>query len=163
MTFTAGEKIRASKLNRLGTLVGRNKRTTNSASVTSIARVLSVRAPVIAGRSYRVQLDGEIFGSNGATVCQSELRYTTSDVEPTTTSPVLARAVTRHDSTVAQPDAVSITGIYDATFDAFLRVALCLTRVSGSVGVQYGADSTFPVHLTIEDVGLTVATSGTVY
>ena len=66
MAFTAGGKIRAADLNRLGALVGRNQRTTNSGPITAITRVLSTSAPVVAGRTYRVTCYGELFGDSGA-------------------------------------------------------------------------------------------------
>jgi hypothetical protein len=163
MTFVAGTKLRASELNRLGACVARNRRTTNSAAITTIQRVLSVRAPVVNGRTYRVIAHGEVFGLSGATTTQNELRHTTNDTEPTTTSTVLARALVRHDSTGGVPDSVTIVGEFNATATGFLRVALCCTRVAGAVTVSWAADPTFPTTLVVEDLGLTVAVSGTVY
>lgn len=163
MAFTAGQKVRASELNRIGTLVGRNQRTTNTAAYTTITRILSVRAPVKAGRTYRVCCQIEEFGNLGSGTGQSELRYTTNDTEPTTTSTLLGRALVHHASTGSVPDTVSIMAHFNASADGFLRVVLCAQRVIGSVTLAMSADASFPGFLTVEDVGDTVATTGTVY
>lgn len=163
MAYTAGGKIRASDLNRMGAVVGRNRRTTNSTLGSAITRVLSVTAPVVAGRSYRVTCHGEVYSNSGAATTQSELRHTTDNTEPSTTSAVLARAVVRHDSTAGIPDSVTIVGEFICTATGTLRVALCIQRVSGAVTVGWAADATFPTTLTVEDVGETVSATGTVY
>src|SRR3546814_17140684 len=104
MTFVAGQKVRASELNDASTavdqsIVGRNRRTSDSTPAASIVRVLSVIAPVIAGRTYRVVCDGELYSVLGAATSQSELRYTTNNTEPTTSSTILGRALVRHAAT----------------------------------------------------------------
>lgn len=163
MAFSAGAKIRAAELNLLGALVGRNHRTTNSSAFTSVARILSVRAPVRAGRTYRVTCQTEVFSSGGAGVSQMELRYTTNDSEPTTTSTVLGRALTQHE-TAGVPDTVSVEAYHHSVADGFLRVALCGTKVAGAAtSCTVSADATFPTTLVVEDVADTVATSGTAY
>ncbi|GAA2543624.1 hypothetical protein [Pseudonocardia hydrocarbonoxydans] len=163
MAFTAGAKIRAADLNRLGALVGRNQRTTNSAAITTIARVLSTTAPVVAGRTYRVTCYGELFGNSGAATTQNELRHTTNNTEPTTTSPILGRALVRHDSTIGIPDTCVIVAYFYASATGTLRVAVCTQRVAGTVTVAWTAAPDFPMSLTVEDVGDTIATTGTVY
>ena len=162
MAFSAGGKLRAGDLNRLGQIVGRNQRTTNSASYTAAARILSVRAPVVAGRSYRVTFTGEEFPIGGATVGQTELRYTTNDVEPLVSSPVLARALVHHIND-GVPDLVSITGLFVAGATGFLRVVVVGNRVVGVPPNAMAADPGFPAMLLVEDVGDTVAVAGTVY
>jgi hypothetical protein len=146
-----------------GVIVGYKTRTSNSTASASIVRVLSVRAPVRAGRMYRVICDGEIFSSNGAATSQSELRYTTDDSEPTTTSTILSRAIVRHDATTATPDMCHIEGIYKAVSDGWLRVAVTTTRVLGSVNVSWTADPTFPMLLMVVDAGPAITEDGTVY
>lgn len=163
MAFTAGQKIRAFELNRIGAVVGRNQRTTNATGISAIARVLSTTAPVVAGRTYRVHLHAEVFSSSGAATSQNELRYTTNNTEPTTTSTILTRGVIRHDSTTSVPDEFEITGYFAAVSTGTFRVAWCLQRVVGAVNVNCSADANFPATLTVEDVGDTVATTGTVY
>lgn len=163
MPFQAGQRLRASQLAQIGTLVGRNQRTTNSAAYTTIARILSVRAPIIQGRTYRVQYQAEEF-STGAVpnTGQTELRFTTNDAEPIVTSPVMARALVRHDAD-GIPDAVTIIGYHYASVTGFLRVAVCGTRVVGTGSLATAADAQFPAAITIEDVGDTITPSGTVY
>lgn len=162
MTFTAGEKIRAATLNQMGAVVGRNRRTTNSAAVSANTRILSVIATVFAGRTYRVMAHGEIFGNAAAQTSQNELRYTTNNTEPTTASPVLARALKFHELN-GIPDEVTIVGEFVCTVNAVLRVAVCTARAIGASTVAWSADATFPMHISIEDLGTTVSTTGTVY
>lgn len=163
MVFTTGSRIRASELNRLGALVGRNQRTTNSAAFTTIVRILSTRGAVKSGRTYRVRSQCEVFPTGGTGISQMELRYTTNDTEPTTGSTVLGRALTGHD-TAGVPDTVTIETYHYASADGFLRVALCGTKVGGTgTGCAVSADATFPCFITIEDTSDTVATSGIVY
>lgn len=168
MTFVAGEKLRASDLNDAiaavdQSIVGRNRRTTDSTQSSSIIRVLSVIAPVVAGRTYRVVCDGQTFSNSGAATSQHELRYTTDNTEPTTSSPVLGRTLTRHDSTGGVPDGTHIEAEFVCTTSGILRVAVCTTRVGGSVAVAWTATSSYPMLLQVIDAGPTVATSGTVY
>ena len=164
MAFTAGSKIRASDLNRLGNLVARNLRTTNlsSSSGATPVRVLSVRGPVKAGRTYKVTSVAEFDAATVPATSQNELRYTVDDTEPTVTSTIMQRHLLNH--TVASvPSASVVEAYYTASSDGFLRVVLCLSRALGSGNVTMDADPGFPCTLTIEDVGDTVSTSGTVY
>src|SRR5690606_7596678 len=159
-------------LNRLGAVVGRAVRTTNfNNSGNGIGgtalRVLSVRAPIVAGRTYRVVLQAEVFRNSGSSsdfIAESSLRYTTNDTEPTTSSTVLARALV-HCYEIAVPETVNIVAYYPSSTTGFLRVAWTLNRAdtdaSGACTASAGA--TFPTTLTIEDAGDTVQTSGTVY
>jgi hypothetical protein len=162
MAIVAGQKIRASDLNTIGVVVARNRRTTNTPAVTAATRVLSVIAPVTSGRTYRVLCHGEAFAASVPTTSQLELRYTTNNVEPTTTAPVLARALVNHEVT-AVPDTFTIVGEYLSSTTGTLRVVLCTTRVVGTSTVTVVGDPAFPTHLSVEDVGPTVATTGTVY
>lgn len=163
MAFTAGQRVRASELNRLGQIVGRNQRVTDSAGISAIARVLSVTAPVKAGRSYRIICDGEVFSVSGAATSQHELRYTTNNTEPLTTSAIIGRALIRHDSTTGVPDQCHIEGLFNCVADGTLRVVVTTTRAVGAVNVAWTAASTYPMLLLVEDAGDTVATTGTVY
>lgn len=162
MTFTAGEKIRAATLNQMGAVVGRNRRTTNSTAVSAATRILSVIAPVFTGRTYRVLVHGEIFANAAANVSQSELRYTTDNTEPLTSSTLLARGLKYHTLN-GIPDEITIVGEFVCTSNATLRVAVVTARVVGASTVAWSADATFPMHIKIEDLGTTVSTTGTVY
>lgn len=145
-------------------VVGRNRRTTTIATLSSgaIIRVLSVIAPVTSGRTYRVWVQGEHDCGVAPATTQPELRFTTNNTEPTTTSTVLSRTVIDH-RVAAVPDLMHLDVLYPSVFTGTLRVALCTQRVIGSGGVAVIASATSPCELVIEDVGLTVATSGTVY
>lgn len=162
MAFTAGQRIRASELNQIGKVVGRNARTTNTTSAPGPYAVLSVRAPVVAGRSYLCTLQCESFGSVADNVAQHELRHTTNDVEPTTSSAVLFRSLVGH-RLVGIPQSVTANGIFDCTATGFLRVLHTVFRASGSGNVAISASAAGPEILTVEDIGDTIASSGTVY
>lgn len=163
MPFTAGQKVRASDLNQIGVLVGRNQRTTNMTGVSAITRVLSCSAPVVSGRSYRVLAYGEIFGNSGATTVQSEFRYTTNGVEPTVTDTVMCQNNMTIPSVAGVPESCSMSAIYPAVSTGTLFVALCIFRVSGSVVVAWTGAANSPTHISIEDIGPTIGTTGTVY
>lgn len=160
--IAAGAKVRASDLNRLGNIVARNLRTTNISTTGAIIRVLSVRAPVKAGRSYRVSAMFEVDAATVPATSQDELRFTTDDTEPTVTSTVLSRCLMDH-RVASVPDAEFIEGFFHASADGWLRVALCITRAIGAGSITLDAAPTFPTTITVEDVGDTVSTSGTVY
>lgn len=162
MAIVAGQKIRASDLNTIGVVVARNRRTTNSPLATVATRILSVIAPVTSGRTYRVLAHGEAFAPSVPASSQIELRYTTNNTEPTTTSPVLARALVNHE-VAGVPDNFTIVGEFLSSTTGTLRVCMCNTRVVGTSNVSVVGDPAFPTHLSVEDVGPTVATTGTVY
>lgn len=162
MAFTAGGKIRAADLNRLGAIVGRNQRTTNIGTTGAIIRVLSTTAPVVAGRTYRVSAMFEVDAATVPATTQDELRYTTNNTEPTTSSPILNRYLCDHRVS-GVPDSEFIEALFFASTTGTLRVALCIQRVVGAGTVTLAGDPSFPSTLTIEDMGDTVATSGTVY
>lgn len=162
MAFTAGQKVRASALNQIGVIVGRSQRTTNSTASATIVRVLSVIAPVVAGRSYRVWCDGEIFSTSTACVAQSELRYTTNNTEPATSSTVLGRSLTP-TAAGGTPNMCHIEAFFHAVSTGTLRVAVTTTRVVGADTVSWTADATYPMLLVVEDIGDTISTTGTIY
>lgn len=163
MAFTPGQRLRASDLNVIGKLVGRNTRTTNSAAINTVeTAILSTRGAVTNGRSYLVTLQTETFGSVAANVAQHALRITTNDVEPTITSTQLARALTGH-ALVGIPQTAQVVGVFDATATGYLRVLHTLIRGTGTGNVTISAGAVLPTTLTIEDIGDTVVSSGTVY
>lgn len=171
MSFVAGQKLRASELNDaldpVGALplgvIARNERSTNLLGISSVARVISCRAAMVTGRTYRISARTEVDASVSGATSQAELRYTTNDTEPTTSSATLVRGITTH-ATSGVPDSVDIDGLYVATTTGFLRAVLCMSRVVGTGTVNIGADSGVrPTQIQIEDVGITVATSGTIY
>lgn len=164
MAFTAGQKVRASELNQVGSIVGRNQRTTNitSTSGSTPIRVLSTTAPVVAGRTYRVSAFFEVSVVTADATTQNELRYTTNDTEPTVSSTVLSRSLTEHGVS-GVPDSISIEAFFPAASTGTLTVALCISRVVGSGNITLEAGGTFPATIVVEDVGATVAATGTVY
>lgn len=162
MTFTAGQKLRASDLNQVGVVVGRNRRTTNFSTTGAILRALSTTAAVVAGRSYRVTVRTEMFANTAPATSQNEVRYTTNNTEPLVTSPILCRALVDHRVS-GVPDFCHIEGLFHATTTGTFRVALCIQRVLGAGDVASAANVDFPTFITVEDVGPTVSTTGTVY
>lgn len=150
-----------------GDVVGRISRTSDSPSFTSTSvRVMSVRVPVKAGRSYAIVVTGEVeVSSASAATSQHELRSTTDDTEPTTSSPlVLGRTVTVHNPLQGVPTDVKIVGGFDAPKDGYLRVAVCSQRPLGSPTCTWkcGAAGQAMV-LEVCDVGQPVAYDGTIY
>lgn len=147
------------------TVVARNRRTTNLVSngSGSIYRVLSTIVSVTAGRTYHVWAQGEC--DTGVTPATSEpqLRYTTNNTEPTVTSTILAQQVIDH-RLVGVPSLLHIDGLFICTASGTFRVALCHQRAIDAAGpVAIIASANRPCDLVVEDVGLTVSTTGTVY
>lgn len=143
-------------------LVGRNERTTAHTTSGTIARTLSTTSSVVSGRIYRVWAQFEIYPATAPATTQCELRYTTNNTEPTTTSTVLARSLTDHRVT-GVPDSIHIDGLYVPGSSHTFRVALCVSRVVGSGNITVEAGATYPAQLVIEDLGPSISTSGTVY
>lgn len=166
MAFTAGQKLRASELNSLGNIVGRNTRTTDFTSLSgaTAVRVMSVRAPVVNGRTYEVSGWADVFSASSGAVIQLHYRYTTDDTEPGVG--VTAYAAPRYDNVCVTSSQLYPTfsrGLFDAGYTGFLRVAMTIVRFSGSGNVSVGAGAANPATLLIRDVGETIASSGTVY
>lgn len=166
MAFTAGQKVRASELNSLGNVVGRNTRTTDftSSSGGTAVRALSVRAPVVNGRTYEVTSWQDVYAATSGAVVQLHWRYTTDDTEPGVG--VTVYAAPRVDVVCVTSSQLYPTfsrGLFDAGYTGFLRVAMTIVRSSGSGNISIGAGSINPCTLVIRDVGETLASSGTVY
>lgn len=166
MAFTAGQKLRASELNSLGNIVGRNTRTTDftSTSGATAARVISVRAPVVNGRTYEVTSFADVYAASSGAVVQLHYRYTTDDTEPGVG--VTVYAAPRYDQVCTTSSQLYPTwsrGLFDAGYTGYLRVAMTIVRFSGSGNVSVGAGTVNPCTLVIRDVGETLASSGTVY
>lgn len=149
-----------------GTLVGYNERATDFGPYTSSTRVMSTIAPVRANRVYLVGMTGECLHSGaGSNVHQHELRYTTNNTEPTTSSTFLARQLI--NTTIADvPMAVSLTVPFTSSADGFFRVAICSSRPVGSQNAVWttpGGAGASKVFLTVIDAGPAVSQSGTDY
>jgi hypothetical protein len=145
-----------------GTVIGRNKRTTNLTTTGAIVRVLSTIATVEVGRMYRVWAQGEADAGTVPATSQPELRYTTNNTEPLTSSPVLARTVIDH-RVAGVPDLLHLDALYIPATNHIFRVVLCHQRVVGAGSVSIIASATSACELVVQDAGETVATSGTVY
>lgn len=166
MAFTAGQKLRASQLNSLGNVVGRHTRTSDELSTSGATAVpiMSVRAPVVAGRSYMVSSWCDVFAAVAASVIQLHNRYTTDDTEPTVaTGNFVTARIDMICPVAAQLYPTYARGIFDASSDGFLRVLMTMDRSAGSGNISVGAGAINPATLIIEDIGLTVAESGTDY
>jgi hypothetical protein len=166
MSFTAGQKLRASELNSLGNLVGRHTRTSDETSALggTAAPVMSVRAPVVAGRTYLVSLWCDIYVATGSATVQVHNRMTTDDVEPTVGTAVYATP--RSDIicvTSSQLYPCYARGLVDISSDGYLRVLTTIVRSAGAGNISMGAGAINPATLLVEDVGETIAESGTDY
>lgn len=163
MSFAAGQRVRAADLNQLGQLVARNSRITASGAVTTTETAfLSTRAPVVAGRSYLVTMQCESIGVTAGSYGQHALRHTTNDVEPTIASAQLTRGIVYH-AVANVPQTIVAAGVFDAGATGFLRVLHTLIRPIGTGNISASGSATLPAILTVEDLGDTIASSGTVY
>lgn len=167
MTFVAGQKLKASDLNdAIGYgIIARQQRTTDITTTGAITRVMGTIATVTSGRTYAVRAQAEMYKSAATAtdvVSQSELRYTTDGTEPTVTSTVLDRAIIHHQIT-GTPEMLNFTGLFHCTSSGTFRVVLTMIRAVGTGNITLSGGAAFPAVLVIQDVGLTVAVSGTVY
>lgn len=166
MAFTAGQKIRASDLNRLGQIVGWNSAFTAPGGIgTTNTPIISTSAPVLANRIYRIVAFGDVAPSlGGGTIrTQHEIRFTVNNTEPTTSSSVLGRSVWAHSSTIGQPDTVFVETLYTAPSTATLRVLLCSRRVDGSLTFSWVPTSNSRLFIYIQYAGDLTPANGTVY
>lgn len=146
-------------------IIARNLRSTflSTGSGGAITRVLSTRAPVLNGRTYLVVAHCELSMPTVPGTSMTELRYTTNDTEPLVSSTILTRAPMDH-RLASTPDQVIAMGLFHATSSGWLRVCACIQRAVGSNAVEVRNDNAnYPMEITVEDRGPTVATSGTVY
>lgn len=169
MTFTAGQKLGASDLNNLvtsGYVVGRNRRTSAITTTTTTSgtaqRIISTTASVVSGRSYLISYQGEHFCSAVPASTGVELRITTDNTEPTTSSTQVERSILNHE-VASVPDTTHISITYPATATGTLRVVATFHRPVGSGTLTATSSATAPCELVITDAGPTVAVSGTVY
>lgn len=150
-----------------GDIVGRNARETDSPTFTGTStRIISVRAPVKAGRTYNVVATGECqVNTSTANTSQHELRATFDDTEPTTSAALqLGRTVTFHNPIASCPTDVKVLGSFDTgSKDGILRVALCSLRPLGTATCQWKSASGRALVIEIIDAGPIVAADGTVY
>lgn len=149
-------------------IVGRNRRSTNVTTVATTAagafRIFTARAPVIAGRTYRIYGRGALSHSSAGVTAQVNFHFTTNDAEPTTSSSIMFRMI---EPIVASgvPYPIDWSCTYDATADGFLRVTPAMFTASGTgtTLTWEAATGPNPAELIIEDKGPTVAIAGAIY
>lgn len=142
--------------------VGRNIRTTLPATATTTAvPVLSVTAPVLAGRLYEVKaLHFGLYGTVAGTM-QANLTYTTDGSAVTAASPALDQ-VDVQSTTGGIPEDAQLNRLVPITADGTLAVLLSYTSPSAGTG-RMNASAGWPIELAIFDLGLDPGLTGTVY
>jgi hypothetical protein len=147
-------------------IVGRNQRTTSIGTVATTAstalRIFTAQAQVLAGRTYRITVRGEMLNTAAATEAEVDVRYTTNGIEPTVADTQLFREIVKIDG-ISIPESLTGTKLYPATTDHQLRVTAMMFSALGGGTLSFGASATNPGEIAIEDCGHTVATAGTVY
>ena len=161
---TGGTEITDQINSRICPSVGNNIRTTDSSPfTTTLVRIMSTRVPIRAGRSYQIIAAGEVVvNAAGAATVQNEIRYTTNDTEPTTSSTQAGRGLVVLDPG-GIPTLTTFVAIVNSSTNGFLRPVVCSVRVSGSVPCIWTAGSGRPMTLYVYDIGPTNSASGTVY
>lgn len=150
---------------RICPIVGKNIRTTDSPIITPTrARIISFRFPCRNGRTYGIYCSGEVAVAPGGGVgtCQNEIRASTNDTEPTTSSAQFGRGLVTPDSG-GIPTPVMFGVLIDCNFDGFIRPAVVSFRAAGAANSLWVAASDRPMCFWAVDHGPTVANSGTVY
>lgn len=146
---------------------GRNRRSTNittTATTSATAqRVMTARASVLAGHTYRIFGRTALSHSSATAAAQVHFVYTTNDVEPVVTGTIMFRE-NRTFGGIGVPESLVWSCLYDAGTDHVLRVTPCMFTAIGSGTLTWECGTgPNPSDLVIEDRGLTVAISGTIY
>lgn len=155
MTFTAGQKLRASELNEQGVLVARASRVTSTGASTgsTVGIVRLDDVPVTAGRAYSVHAHGGLYPTsiNGGRV-DVTVRYTVDGSTPSVSSSVLAlRGVQLFTAQFVEAYDVDI--VYVPSVNETLSLLLCFSTVITTDATQsYGATS-WPTEITVTDLG----------
>lgn len=155
-------------------VVGRRTRTSNATSSTTQApppagtiagetMVLWAEAAVQVGRLYRIIAPNMgVYSNVNNAYAQANLRYTTDGAVPDKTSTQLAQSVMPLPGAFVGY-AFDVTGLYAPSADLTLRVGLSYlggVPGGGSVTVTMQGSATFPIVVTIEDVGPDPGSSG---
>jgi hypothetical protein len=148
-------------------IVGRNRRSTNITTTQTAAataqRVMTARASVLAGRTYRISGRTSLSHSSATAAAQVNFIYTTNDVEPVASGTVMFREILTFGG-VGVPETLQWTCLYEAATDHVLRVTPCMFTAIGAGTLTWEcATGPNPSDLVIEDRGPTLAISGTIY
>lgn len=163
MTFTAGQKIRASQLNEQGVCVARGRRTTGPGRTTTTTRtsakkVIEVGASLIAGRCYEVKCPNVGVFSAAAGRIGLQINYTINNTTPGPASTALC--FTQVDTpTSDQVIKTDVGDIYVPGSAQTFRAVLSFWAVNaGDYGVFAASD--WATNLLIVDMGPDPGDSG---
>jgi hypothetical protein len=135
---------------------GRRVTSSSTSNSTTAVGVIRVNGTIISGNKYRIRT-GVIHPTSTVTtdVARVEVRFSVSG-NADSTSPVLPGALAYE----AFGNTTSLDTVYTATANGTLSVALCVARETGSGNVSLFADGTRVTDLYIDNLGLSVASSG---
>lgn len=136
-------------------------RRTNSTGTTSIVGVLRLDDfPVRVGRAYRLMTSSLRLTSGVNDGVTATLRVTTDGSTPSTASTAIATGSAQTTSNAIFEN-VTLNVVYVPTADETLSVLLCVARTTGTAGnASIGGDATYPIQITIEDIGEAVTDTG---
>lgn len=152
MTFTAGQKVRASQLNEQGVIVARARRIVNTAGSAAAFGILRLDdIPILAGRAYELQATGGIFPNAANLHCDMFLRHTTDGSTPGVASPALMQEsmeLNRNGFVYGY----KIRYIHVPPADQTLSLLItAIQTVGGSIAAYAAAN--WPTEITIIDLG----------
>lgn len=130
-------------------------RTTNSSTTTSEVGVLRLDdVPITGGHRIEVKTNSiTLHSSVNADVVRAIIRYTTDGSTPTTSSTALCDAQLTVNNTTFPTTSIA-SGTYVPASNETLSALLTVSRQSGSGNAQLLGSSSFPLELTIVDLGV---------
>jgi len=154
VTFAAGEKLLASKLNALpkGIIAYRIRTTSTTAQANEHGVIRFDDIPVEAGRLYRIRGKGQGDVATATDVIRWNLRFTEDGNQPTTASPVH-----NLDQGVVPNAAVSesnyVERLYVPASNLNYSVLLTISRPTGASNFSAIGSASQTIELSIEDMG----------
>lgn len=130
-------------------------RTTNSSTTTTEVGVLRLDdVPITGGHRYEIKTNSITLHSTVNADCvRASIRYTTDGSTPTTSSTALCDAQLTVNNTTFPTTSVA-SGTYVPASDQVLSALLTVSRMSGTGNASLLGSATFPLEITIVDLGV---------
>lgn len=167
MTFSAGEKVTATKLNLElldGQVIARGRRTTTSTGTSGTTELGVIRlddVPITSGRLYTITWRGDPDSTIDTDVISVRCRYTTDGSTPSTSSTILPGSERRQPAFASVTNGQQHSALYIPSSNETFSVLLTQRRVSGTGSVTLFANGTdFITDIWITDGGVDPGDTG---
>ncbi len=160
MTFTAGQKVRASQLNEQGVIVARARRVINKTGGATVFGILRLDdIPILQNRAYEVKMVGAIFPASANANADVFMRYTTDGSTPSVSSPTLKQNNVELIRAVFVY-AFDTSVIYVPSTDQVLSILITCLSTVGGISISGYAAADWPTEITITDLGFDPGDTG---